>query len=227
MSCSGKAKLSVFHGSLAELTRIQNEFFSDRPRFLYFRKGEAENNVPVALRWLNEKLISRDLESVGFLDCLEAVVHAFFSNPSKVAELLWKLVQSKEEQLRGIPASSSGSDFRMIVGPDDDAVECTLRIIAESGGRVRYLTPEQRGKIRYFVNDREFLIFTRDADDRFSGLRGKDEVFRCGLKGAFEDEWDGLPETRPDYPLKKTPPDVLKALEELLRTLQGNGGSSA
>ena len=65
----------------------------------------------------------------------------------------------------------------------------TMEILKSLGGKAQYLPREARGKLRFFVNDTQFCLFVRRADNTFVGVTGHDPQMISGLKEAFEAEW--------------------------------------
>jgi len=68
-------------------------------------------------------------------------------------------------------------------------------LIKKIGGKTKKIPIKIRGKLRYFVNDKEFCLFIRRNDETFTGIRGKDKDIIKSLKETFEWDWNNLPES--------------------------------
>jgi len=171
--------LEIFDVDLTKLTEIQITFLRPGAKFIYFRKGEAENNVLIAAKFL--ALLAVIYKVIIDYPELKEGVKAIISDIVSVA----KKVVSYIKKPHMLPLSE-------IACPDDPEVTITLEVIRKLGGDVRYLPHECRGKFRFFVNDTKYCLFVRKNDGRFSGVIGNDSNVLNALKEAFESEWKDL-----------------------------------
>jgi uncharacterized protein YuzE len=182
------------------LTLIQKNFIGPDHQFIYFRKGEAENNVPVLAAIVGTlvaiykvvkdypKLRQGTQEILDDLKVLSRCLKAFLSKS-----------ESKERRT---------PDIREIASPNDPKITLTLEILRSIGGDVRYLPSDRSGKLRYFVNNKQYCIFVRRSEARFTGILGSDPRVIAGLKEAFESEWDQI------TPLQKNIHPLIPGLSE-------------
>jgi len=175
-----KAVLETFDVDIEKLTNIQITFLRPEAKFIYFRKGEAENNLMimpaiVAVAAVVYKVIIDYPE-------LKKNIRAIISDIKAAAKNILGYIRKSPERLR----------IQEIACPDDPDVTITLEVLRKLGGGVRYLPQERRGKFRFFVNDTKFCMFVRKSDDMFSGVIGEDPNVIKALKEAFESEWEEL-----------------------------------
>jgi hypothetical protein len=169
-----------FTGNLKDVSNIQKSFIVRDVKFIYFRKGEAENNILIAY------LITLVLIAWHFLKSWPE-----FKEGTKVfLEDLKNIADKCIEKFKG--AWPSRPDCREIACPEDPIIKETLEILKRLGIGVRYLKNEQRGKFRYFVNDKKYCLFVRRNDGIFTGMIGNNPEMILCLKETFENEWEEI-----------------------------------
>jgi hypothetical protein len=172
--------LETFDKDLRELTDIQITFLRPDAKFVYFRKGEAENNVPIMAAFIAVAAVVYN------------VIKDYPDFKKGVKSLITDIKAAAKVVLSYIGKSPQRYQIREIACPDDPEVTTTLEVLRKLGGDVRYLPQERRGKFRFFVNDTKYCLFVRKNDGRFSGVIGNDPTVISALKEAFESEWDDL-----------------------------------
>jgi len=172
--------LKTFDEDLEGLTRIQKTFISPDAKFIYFRKGEAQNNVPITAAIIGVIVVVYGV--VKDYPVLKEGVKAMIKDIKAMGRVLLAYVQQ--------PLTKPG--IREIACPDDPEITVTLEILRSLGGDVRYLPRDRRGKFRFFVNSKEYCLFVRRNDERFSGVIGNDPNMIGALKETFEAEWEEL-----------------------------------
>jgi hypothetical protein len=187
----------TFDLGLSELTDIQITFLRPDAKFIYFRKGEAENNVPIMAA------------IVSVVAIIYKVIKDYPDLKEGVKALITDIKAAARIVLDYVGKSSQEHRIRQIACPDDPEVTITLEVLRKLGGDVRYLPQERRGKFRFFVNDAKYCLFVRKNDGRFSGVIGNDLNIINALKEAFESEWDELTPLQDD--LLPHVPGILEA----------------
>ncbi len=173
----------TFDKDLDGLTKIQRKFIVPDAKFIYFRKGEAENNVPIVYAIL--VLAGTIYQLVALYPDFKRGFKEALADIKRVGKQVAKLFRSKRQRKR-LP------DIREIACPNDPDITITLEVLRSIGGDVRYLPESQRGRFRYFVNDRQYCLFVRRSNGRFSGIVGNAPKIVAALKEAFEFEWESL-----------------------------------
>ncbi len=190
---------------LNKLSIIQEKFIDKKVDFIYFRKGEAENNVRIAA--IVVAIIIAIYKFTKDYPQLKEGVKVLLEDLAKAGKAILSFMK-KERQVK-IP------DLREIACPDNVVITKTLELLRELGGDVRYLPKEQRGKFRYFVNNNEYCLFIRREDGTFSGIKGNNPSIIESLKEAFESEWNDLGPIQKD--LRKSIPGIGEAEEWVKR----------
>jgi hypothetical protein len=68
--------------------------------------------------------------------------------------------------------------------------EIFLKKFKRFGATISIIDENKRGRIRYFLNDKEFCIFFRKPDNTFWGFRGNDIFIKKSLRELFEAEFN-------------------------------------
>jgi uncharacterized protein YuzE len=171
--------------NLDGLTLIQKDFIAPDHEFIYFRKGEAENNIPIVATIVG--MLAVMYKVVKDYPDLKKGVECLLDDVRTTARLVKKAL-SKPYLKQNIRVPKIGE----IACPNNPQITETLEILRLVGGDVRYLPSDRRGKLRYFVNNKQYCIFVRRNDGRFTGVLGYDPGVIFALKEAFESEWDEL-----------------------------------
>jgi len=187
----------TFDVNLSELTDIQITFLRPDAKFIYFRKGEAENNVPIMAAIVSVFVIIYKV--IKDYPDLKKGVNALISDIKAAAKIVLDYVGKSPQE----------HSIRQIACPDDPEVTITLEVLRKLGGDVRYLPQERRGKFRFFVNDAKYCLFVRKNDGKFSGVIGNDSNIINALKEVFESEWDELTPLQDD--LLPNVPGIIEA----------------
>lgn len=173
-----KEPATTFSVNLEQLTEMQKGFMEGDHQFIYFRKGEAENNMPV----------------VGFLIVCFIGALNFIKEYPKLREgvkvLREDLVKLARVFLRNRPPDFKPTDFKELASPKKPEITATMELVNVIGGSTQYLAPEMRGRFRYFVNEQRYCLFVRRSDGTFAGVTGDDPEMIASLKDAFESEWE-------------------------------------
>jgi hypothetical protein len=184
-SISSASRVKTFSADLDQLTEIQKTFFDLRNKFIYFRKGEAANNIAIAAEWaLLVAAVHAILELIKDYPKIRAGTILLKDDLLNIYRLI--AAQFQQKPSLQLPV------FREIACPDEDDITVSLELVNHFAGEVRYLPKERRGKFRYFVNDEKYCLFVRRNDGRFNGVIGDDPNMIATLKEAFEAEWDDL-----------------------------------
>jgi len=170
---------------LEGLTKIQTGFIVPDCEFIYFRKGEAQNNVPIVATIVATLAVAYKV--VKDYPQLKEGVQQILSDIKAKARLV-KESLSKPNMRTCVQAP----DIREIACPDKADITVSLEVLRGIGGDVRYLPKQRRGKLRYFVNDKQYCLFVRRSGERFNGVLGYDPGVIASLREAFESEWDEL-----------------------------------
>lgn len=195
--------LGTFDKNLKELTKIQKTFITPSAKFIYFRKGEAENNIAIAaaiigLLYIIYKMIENYPE-------FKLGAQAILSDVRVKASFLKRYIS--ERPSTKLPKHP---EIREISCPCDPDITMTLEILRSISCDVRYLPTERAGKFRYFLNDKQYCLFIRRNNGEFNGVFGNDPKMITALKETFESEWKELGPIQEQ--VTKTIPGITEAL---------------
>lgn len=175
-------KIETFRLNLDQLSKIQEKFIDEEFHFIYFRKGEAENNLRIISVFVAVIIAAYKL-TMDYPQ-LKKGAKVLFDDLAKVAKILLSFMKKKE--LVKVPK------LREIACPDNAVITKTLELLRKLGGDVRYIPKERLGRFRYFVNNKEYCLFIRREDGTFNGIKGNDPSIIESLREAFELEWNEL-----------------------------------
>jgi len=222
-----KSNIKTFSCDLRQLTKVQMSFIELDKNFIYFRKGEAVNNVIIYLGWAIKLAIA--LKIVDPVISIAKKYKDFDANiieGSKNPRMLERLLESIEDKLpfgyfppeiiencreldelieKKLRAGFSCNlpHFREIGCPDKSDILMTFEKLKRIGGDTQYLPKEYRGSFLFFVNDRKFCLFTKRRDWTFNGFIGTNLDIITTLKEVFEQEWDMLRIINRDSPRRE------------------------
>lgn len=200
--------LSTFSGDLATITQIQSRFVSMDRQFIYFRKGEAENNVIIIADWMVKLGVGLGLAHQFLTRYQELRQGAVILVSDLVAFGNFMSSHVLSDPARTLP------EFREIAAPRNADITMTTERLKRVGGAVRYVPEERSGKFRFFVNEKQYCVFLRRDDGTFIGFEGDDPSLVASLKETFESEWAELGALQ-ELVSRKVP-----GLREAIQTLQ-------
>jgi len=208
--------------TIIELSKIQLEFFNNNPEFIYFRKGEAENNILIILGWLEKNIHDLGFSFKDIILELDLKIHEINPVPETILEECFglgltlyfienyhlirenislmigdirKLISFIRKKKITKPTLKI-PEFKEIGCPNDDTIIETFKLLKEVYGKTKIIHEDFGGKFRYFVNNKQYCIFVRRGNGTFSGFKGNNLNMIETLKETFEWEWDNLPELK-------------------------------
>ena len=154
-----------FEGNLARVTDIQKEFFDEADEFCLYRKGEFDNIVEIS-RYIGQFVAEN---KAWLLPC------AFLAVNTAVNVI--RLVRDRRD--KG-PAQGKGikprppSKALAVVSASTPMNQSHLKELARLGAVVHLIAEKNRGRMRFFVNEKRYCLFFRQQKDDFWGYIGSD-----------------------------------------------------
>lgn len=154
-----------FEGNLARVTDIQKEFFDQADEFCLFRKGEFDNIVEIC------KHIGQfvDENKCWLVPCAIASVNTTVNLIRLVADR-----RDKRHAQGKANKSTPPSKALAVVSTSTPMNESHLKKLADYGAVVHVIAEKDRGRMRFFVNEKRYCLFFRQEKDDFWGYIGSD-----------------------------------------------------
>ena len=184
MSYNQFPSLSVdpFEADLDGITEIQKRVFDNAEEFCLYRKGEFDN-IFVIYQHVSEFLITHK-------DFLLAVTTTFFSGIAATIALCERIDRKRKEyaEQKKVSESKKKAILLAVVSIRTDENAEHLDKFQNINTAVNVIPKDQRGRLRFFVSDKEFCFFFRRAENDFVGFTGNDQRVQDWLVGLFSQD---------------------------------------
>ncbi len=170
------------------IVKLKAEFAEEADEFLYLRKGEDIGSLDIACLLAHINMLT-DGSLHTSLDEMRQWVQFGTNLLTFVPVMGMVYKRAKDFWLKRQWSGRKPRKLLLLLSPDNANREA-LPIYRAQGYEVRqYSQPSEKGKHRFYLNDKRFAVFLRRPDKTFIGLMGTDEKIRGELRRLFESEW--------------------------------------
>jgi hypothetical protein len=171
-----------FESDLKGITEIQKRMFDNTEEFCLYRKGEFDNIIEI-YQHVSEFLITHK-------EFLIAVAATFFSGMAATITLFDRIDRKRKErgdQKRESKATRKPIILAVVSTMTEKNYEHLIKF-QKINTSVNVIPEDKSGRLRFFVNEKEFCFFFRKAENEFFGFSGSDQKIQDWLVGLFSQD---------------------------------------